>query len=109
MKKILLIDREFGAGGSTIAARVSGRLGWTLLDQKLTREIARLANIPPEDCRRREERVDPWLQRLVNVVWRAGCERNAPMFNTAVGDDATVEAILHLLNATHEGEEARQS
>ncbi len=78
MKKILVIDREFGAGGSTIAANVAARLGWDLLDQKLTHEIARLANIPTEDCRRREERTDPWLQRLVNIIWRGSFERNLP-------------------------------
>lgn len=78
MKQILLIDREFGAGGSTIAAKVAARLGWNLLDQKLTQEIARLAHIPPEDCRRREERADPWLQRLVNLIWRGSFERNLP-------------------------------
>lgn len=78
MKRILIIDREFGAGGSTIAAKAAARLGWNLLDQKLTHEIARLANIPPEDCRRREERADPWLQRLVNIIWRGSFERNLP-------------------------------
>ena len=78
MKQILVIDREFGAGGSTIAEKAAARLGWTLLDQKLTHEIARLANIPAEDCQRREERVDPWLQRLVNIIWRGSFERNLP-------------------------------
>lgn len=84
MKKILVIDREFGAGGSTIAEKVAARLGWNLLDQKLTQEIARLANIPPEDCQRREERMDPWLQRLVNIIWRGSFERNLPPPDMAV-------------------------
>lgn len=78
MKQILLIDREFGAGGSTIAEKVAQRLGWSLLDHNLTREIARLANIRPEDCERREEHADPWRQRLVNLIWRGSFERNLP-------------------------------
>jgi len=84
MKRILVIDREFGAGGSPIAEKVAQRLGWQLLDQELTREIARLANIPPEDCQRREERLDPWLQRLVNIIWRGSFERNLPAPDMAV-------------------------
>lgn len=209
MKKNLLIDREFGAGGSSIADKVARRLGWKLLDHELTREMARLANVPPETCARREERLDPWQQRLAQLIWRGSFERNLPpqelpvlntdwlisqvkriiseaiaagpcvivgrgapyllhdrpdvfcvflyaprerrfrrvveragnpqraielvdtlneerrkftrhyfhrdwpdrqifhaMFNTAIGDDVTVEAILHLLNAVNQGEEA---
>jgi cytidylate kinase len=86
MKKILVIDREFGAGGSTIAEKLAARLGWKLLDQDLTREIARLANVPPEVCERREERVDPWLQRLTNLIWRGSFERNLPPPDMAVLD-----------------------
>ncbi len=43
MKQILLIDREFGAGGSTIGEHWPERLNWRLFDQALSEEIARLA------------------------------------------------------------------
>jgi cytidylate kinase len=78
MKKILLLDREFGAGGSSIAAKLAQRLGWKLLDHELTREIARRANVSPETCERREERVDPWHQRLAHLIWRGSFEYNLP-------------------------------
>jgi len=94
MKQILLIDREFGAGGSTIAEKTAARLGWNLLDQKLTQEIARLANIPAETCERREERVDPWLQRLVNIIWRGSFERNLPSPDLAVLDTNRLVALV---------------
>ena len=45
MKRILVIEREYGAGGSDIAERTAKRLGWKLLDQELTAEIARLAKV----------------------------------------------------------------
>ena len=94
MKKILVIDREFGSGGSTIAEKTAARLGWNLLDQKLTQEIARLANIRPEDCRRREERADPWLQRLVNIIWRGTFERNLPPPDMAVLNTERLVALV---------------
>jgi cytidylate kinase len=94
MKQILIIDREFGAGGSTIAEKVAARLGWTLLDQKLTQEIARLAKVPPEVCRHREERVDPWLRRLTNIIWRGSFERNLPPPDMAVLDTNRLVSLV---------------
>jgi cytidylate kinase len=82
----LLLDREFGAGGSTIGERLAQRLNWRLFDDELTREIAALARIPVDVCRRREERVDPWLQRLVNVIWRGTFDRNLPSPDLAILD-----------------------
>lgn len=86
MKEILLIDREFGSGGSTIGERLARRLDWKLFDDELTREIAALARIPVDVCRRREERIDPWLQRLVNVIWRGTFDRNLPSPDLAILD-----------------------
>jgi cytidylate kinase len=97
MKTILVIDREFGAGGSTIAGKLATRLGWKLLDQDLTREIARLANVPPEVCERREERVDPWLQRLTNLIWRGSFERNLPPADMAVLDTNRLVSLVQLV------------
>jgi len=86
MREILLIDREFGAGGSTIGARLAERLNWRLFDEDLTREIAALARIPVDVCRRHEERVDPWLRRLVHVIWRGTFDRNLPSPDLAILD-----------------------
>ncbi|HUN76503.1 MAG TPA: cytidylate kinase-like family protein [Steroidobacteraceae bacterium] len=86
MKEILVLDREFGAGASTIGERLARRLNWRLFDEEITREVAALARIPVDVCRRREERVDPWLQRLVNVVWRGTFDRNLPSPDLAILD-----------------------
>lgn len=84
MKQLILIDREFGAGCSSISEKLAARLNWKLFDDALTREIARQANIPVELCKQREERVDPWLQRLVNMIWRGSFDRNLPAPNLAI-------------------------
>lgn len=86
MKRILVIEREFGAGGSTIAAKAARRLGWKLLDHELTAEIARLAKVQPDVCEKREERVDPWAYRLAKVFWRGSHERTAHLNDADILD-----------------------
>src|SRR5580658_1871442 len=76
MKRIIVIEREFGAGAGAIADKDAHRLGWKLLDHALTEEIAKLAKVSPETCQHREERVDPWLYRLAKVFWRGSHERS---------------------------------
>ena len=94
MREILIVDREFGAGGSTIGERLARRLNWRLFDDELTREVATLARIPVDVCRRHEERADPWLRRLVNVVWRGTFDRNLPSPDLAILD---TERLVHLI------------
>ncbi len=77
MKRVLVIEREYGAGASEIAEKVAQRLGWKLLDHALTEEIARVAKVHPEVCKRREERRDSMLYRLAKVFWRGSSERSA--------------------------------
>jgi cytidylate kinase len=86
MKRILVIEREYGAGASVIAARAAQRLGWKLLDHELTAEIARLAKVSPEVCQQREERVDSWMYRLAKVFWRGSHERSAPLNDADILD-----------------------
>ncbi len=94
MKQILLLDREFGAGASTIGAKLAARLGWKLFDDALTQEIAQLARIPVDVCRRREERTDPWLRRLVNVVWKGTFDRSLPSPDLAILDTDRLVALI---------------
>jgi cytidylate kinase len=103
MKQILLIDREFGAGGTTIAAMLAERLKWTLFDDALTQEIARLAKIPVEVCRKREERKDPFLHRLVNLIWRGSFDRNLPSPDMAILDtDRLVSVVRQVIEKAAE-------
>ena len=45
MFRIITVEREYGSGGSLVAAELARRKGWELLDQQLTCEIAKLAEI----------------------------------------------------------------
>lgn len=80
MIRVLTIEREYGAGGGDIACRVAKRLGWTLYDQLLTNEIARIMEC---DCRvveEREEKRDPAFYRLLKAFMKGSHEgtQNAP-------------------------------
>ena len=94
MKQILIIDREFGAGGTTIAALLAERLQWKLFDDSLSQEIARMAKIPVEDCRKREERKDPFFHRLVHLIWRGSFDRHLPSPDLAILDTDCLVAMV---------------
>ena len=83
MIKIITIEREYGCGGGEIAQSVANRLGWKLWDQKLTEEIARLANCPKAVVEEREEKNDPLYYRLFKSFMRGSYEGsiNAPKLN----------------------------
>lgn len=94
MKQILLVDREFGAGCSDISEKLAARLNWNLFDDALTQEIARLAKVPVDVARRREERTDPWLQRLVNIIWRGSFDPGLPSPDLAVLNSDRLVSIV---------------
>jgi cytidylate kinase len=94
MKQILIIDREFGSGGSTIGEILAKRLNWKLFDDELSQEIARLAQIPLEMCKKREERKDPFLHRLIHLIWRGSFDRNLPSPDTAILDTDCLVSII---------------
>jgi hypothetical protein len=83
MVNIITIEREYGCGGGDIAKLVANRLGWKLWDQRLTEEIARLANCPKAVVEAREERNDPLYYRLFKSFLRGSYEGsiNAPKLN----------------------------
>jgi Cytidylate kinase-like family len=74
MIKVITIDREYGSGGSIIAERVAAQRGWTLWDQNLTCEIAKLGKCERSVVERREERNDSVYYRLMKSFFRGGFE-----------------------------------
>jgi len=88
MIQAITIEREFGCGASEIAALVASRLAWSLWDERLTQEIARLTESTPEAVERREWRRDPAVYRIFLDFLRGGFEGGLPPTNR-----------LHLLDA----------
>jgi hypothetical protein len=88
MVNTITIEREFGCGASEIASLVATRLGWSLWDERLTQEIARLTESTPEAVEQREWRTDPLVIRVFQDFLRGGFEGGLPPTSR-----------LHLLNA----------
>src|SRR6204780_267442 len=78
MVHAITIEREFGCGASDIASVVASRLGWSLWDERLTQEIARLTESTPQAVERREWRSDPVVYRLFQDFLRGGFEGGLP-------------------------------
>jgi len=94
MKRVLIIEREYGCGGGEIAEKAARKLGWRLLDRELTAEIARLARAAPAECARHEECVDSWIYRLGKVFWRGSYEQALTLEGPQVVDaDRMVELV----------------
>src|SRR5215471_18292791 len=95
MFRIITVEREYGAGGSLVAAELARRKGWDLLDQQLTSEIAKVASVEPRIVARCEEKLDPITHRLAKVFWRGSYERSLP-----ISDDKIVDAD-HVVQLAH--------
>src|SRR5205823_1259805 len=52
--RIISIEREYGCGAAKIAQKLAEHLGWDLWDQRLTQEIARLAQSTESAIEQRE-------------------------------------------------------
>jgi cytidylate kinase len=79
MIRIIAIVREFGCGESVLVETLATRLGWKLLDQSLTEEVARIAQVARAVVEQREGRLDPLVYRLTKV-FRHGCyEKGIPV------------------------------
>jgi Cytidylate kinase-like family len=78
MVHAITIEREFGCGASEIAGLVATRLGWSLWDERLTQEIARLTESTPEVIVQREWRADPAVYRVFKDFLRGAFEGGLP-------------------------------
>lgn len=88
MIRIVTIEREYGSGAANIARKLAERMGWTLWDQALTDEIARLMDCPSQTVVEREERRDTLTYRLFKSFMRGSFEGsvNAPRLKMVDAD-----------------------
>ncbi len=75
---LITISRQFGAGGSEVAARVARALDWKLVDNELVERVAARAGLTLEDVAQREERVPSFIERLAKTLVAATPELVVP-------------------------------
>jgi hypothetical protein len=78
MIRAVTIEREYGCGGSEIAAKLADLLGWKVWDYELTQEIARLTNSTPQVVEQREWKNDPAIYRVFKSFLRGAFEGGLP-------------------------------
>ncbi len=76
--RTITIEREYGCGGSEIAAKLAELLGWKLWDHELTEEIARLTNSTPQAVEKREWKNDPAVYRVFKSFLSGAFEGGLP-------------------------------
>jgi cytidylate kinase len=81
MIRAVIIEREFGCGGSEIAAKLAELLGWKLWDHELTQEIARLTKTSSEVVDNIGWRRDPAVYRVFLSFLRGAFEGGLPPTN----------------------------
>jgi len=101
MIQAIIIEREFGCGGSEIASLLAQRLGWNLWDERLTQEIARLTQSSPEVVKKMEWRSDPAVYRVFLSFLRGAFEGGLPPTNRLALLDARRIAAVSELAVNH--------
>lgn len=97
MIQAITIEREFGCGGSEIASLLAQRLGWSLWDERLTQEIARLTKSSPEVVGKIEWRRDPAAYRVFLSFLRGAFEGGLPPTNRlALLDARRIAAVSQI-------------
>jgi hypothetical protein len=99
--RCITTEREFGCGGSEVAAKLAELLGWKLWDHELTREIARLTNSTPQAVERREWKDDPAVYRVFKSFLRGAFEGGLPPTNRLALLDARRIATVSELVVNH--------
>jgi hypothetical protein len=95
--RAVTIEREFGCGGSEIAAELAKLLGWKLWDRELTQEIARLTNSTPQAVEQREWKNDPAVYRVFKSFLRGAFEGGlAPTDRLELLDARRIAAVSEL-------------
>lgn len=96
MFRLLTIEREYGSGAAKIASKLADRLGWTLWDQRLTEEIARMAHVDASAVRRCDERMDSRIYRLARAFWRGSYERHTSIGGQVFDTDCMMEMMQEI-------------
>jgi len=65
---IITISRQYGSGGSDVAARVAALLGWTLFDNSIVDAVAQKMGVPTDTVRALDERTPPFVARLADTL-----------------------------------------
>src|SRR5579863_1749621 len=101
--RAVTLSRQYGSGGGEVAARLSRRLGWQLVDHEIVAEVAARLGLPLPEAEEFDERGESLIERL--LAGMASVEPALPMTNPSATDDATYRETLRAVveSAAHAG------
>jgi len=94
---VVTITRQYGAGGSRVAALVAGALGGTVVDNEFISGVAERAGLPADEVAAREERAPSLIQRMVRAMASGSPEVFVPV--AAEGSPPDEEALIRQAEA----------
>jgi len=83
----------FGSGGSDVAARVAGQLGWSLLDNAVVDAVAQRLGVSRAEVSSREERVPSLAERLADSMAMSAPEFAVPVLDASLTETAETRIV----------------
>ena len=94
MIQVITVEREYGSQGVEFARLLAKHLGWTLVDQFLVEEVARLANVPSTVVESRDEQLDPWYNKVGRAFWHGSNERATAVVQQEIFDSTRMTGLM---------------
>ena len=93
---LVVVSRQYGAGGSEFASGLAKRLGWGLLDQELVQQVADRLHLHAGSVKQRDEQTPGWLRRIASTLMIAPPESPTQF---EIGEVLEPDCIAHAAHA----------
>ena len=95
---ILTVSRQFGSGGSEVAAIVARQLGWSLLDNEVVDAVAARLGLSTAEVQARDERVPSLVERLTSAMAMGSQEWMTPLAAAKrPTDEQLIDVTRHII------------
>jgi cytidylate kinase len=100
---VITISRQFGAGGTTLGARLSKRLGYRYVDDALNKEVAKKVGVSSHQVRSMEKRGTSKLMKLLDRIVSPGyIDRHVSGRHVRLDEDRYVEEVKAVIYRIYE-------
>jgi len=93
---LVIVSRQYGAGGSEFAAQLAKRLGWGLLDQEIIKQVADRLHLRAGTVQQHDEQTPGWFARIASTLMIAPPE-SPTQFETS--DVLEPDCVAHAAHA----------
>ena len=96
---IVTISRQYGSGGSDVAAQIAAGLGWPLLDNAIIDRVAEKLGTTAAEVEAREERVPSLVQRIADAMALGSPEMLTPIADASLppSDEALLDVTRRVI------------